>query len=69
MSNYITLREAKTTYDNIVKVYVAPKFNGVELIKMPTIDMEEVFGNRKRMEVEKLTAEICQMVSKFIDQQ
>lgn len=63
---YITIKEAKTVYEKIVKEYVSPKYDGEALITaLPEIDFATIFGNRKRMDAEKLAHEIC----KIIDEQ
>lgn len=65
MKKYITIEEAQAVYESIVKKYVSPKFDGKTLISLPQIDFASIFGNRKRMDADKLAKEI----RKILDEQ
>lgn len=60
---YIKVNEAQETYDRIRAEYVAPTFHGQVLFSLPEIDMTKIFGNRQRMDAEKVAAQICRIVT------
>ncbi len=61
----ITIEEARAVYERITKEYVSPKFDGESIINLPEIDFAPIFGNRQRMDAEKLAIEI----RKILDEQ
>ena len=63
---YITIEEAQTVYERIVKEYVSPKFDGETLITLPMIDFASIFVNRKRMDAERFTQEVCKIIDEQI---
>ena len=63
---YISIEEAQAVYESIVKKYVSPKFDGKTLITLPQIDFASIFGNRKRMDAERLTQEVCKILDEQI---
>ena len=66
---YITLEEAEKVYERILKEYAPPSFNGHALFTLPSIDLAAIFGDRKKMDVSKVTAEIQRAISEAIAKQ
>jgi len=63
---YIAIQEAQAVYERIVKEYISPKFDGETLITLPKIDFASIFGNRKKIDAEKLTQEVCKIINEQI---
>ncbi len=66
---YITLEEAEKVYERILKEYAPPSFNGHALFTLPPIDLKEIFGNRLKMDVNKVTQELQRLIAEAIDKQ
>lgn len=62
MKKQISLKEAISTYDEIKSKYIAPRFKGKPMIELPNIDMKKIFGDRERMNVDKLLEEINRII-------
>ncbi len=66
---YITIKESEKVYERIRKEYAPPTFNGQALFTLPEIDFKAIFGERKKMDVTKVTAEIRSIISAAIEKQ